>query len=57
MATGTTDVAVDECRIDGDRLLRRLAELAEIGAIEGTQGCSRLALTDDDAAGRALVTT
>ncbi|MEM9042615.1 MAG: Zn-dependent hydrolase [Actinomycetota bacterium] len=44
-------------RIDGDRLLRRLLELGEIGAIEGTTGCARLALTDEDRAGRDLVRT
>jgi N-carbamoyl-L-amino-acid hydrolase len=41
--------------IDGDRLVKRLDELARIGAIEGTQGCCRLALTDEDRAGRDLV--
>ena len=41
-------------RIDADRLLRRLGLLAEIGAIEGG-GCCRLALTDEDRAGRDLV--
>ena len=41
--------------IDGRRLLARLDELAQIGAIEGTQGCARLALTDEDRAGRDLV--
>lgn len=41
--------------IDGERLQRRLAELAAVGAIEGTEGCSRLALTDADRAGRELV--
>jgi N-carbamoyl-L-amino-acid hydrolase len=44
-------------RVDGDRLGRRLDELGAIGAIEGTIGCSRLALTDDDRAGRDLVVT
>ncbi|MGA9276787.1 Zn-dependent hydrolase [Ilumatobacter sp.] len=44
-------------RIDIDRLVRRLMELGEIGAIAGTTGCSRLALTDDDRAGRDLVRT
>ncbi len=44
-------------RIDGDRLLRRLAELGAIGAIEGTEGCARLALTDEDRDGRDLVVT
>ncbi|MCB9560087.1 MAG: M20 family metallo-hydrolase [Kofleriaceae bacterium] len=42
-------------RIDGDRLLRRLAALAEVGAIDGGGVC-RLALTDADRAGRDLVT-
>ncbi len=32
-------------------------ELGRIGAIEGTTGCARLALTDDDKAGRDLVWT
>jgi len=36
------------------RLLDRLAALAEIGAIDGG-GCARLALTDEDKAGRDLV--
>lgn len=43
--------------IDIDRLQRRLAELAAIGAIEGTEGCARLALTDEDRDGRDLVVT
>ena len=43
--------------IDGARLLDRLAELAQIGAIEGTQGCSRLAFSDADREGRDLVVT
>jgi N-carbamoyl-L-amino-acid hydrolase len=42
--------------VDGDRLLARLTELAEIGAIEGG-GCARLALTDEDRRGRDLVVT
>ncbi|MBT8240047.1 MAG: Zn-dependent hydrolase, partial [Acidimicrobiia bacterium] len=41
--------------IDIDRLLGRLADLAAVGAIEGTEGCARLALTDEDRAGRDLV--
>ena len=41
-------------RINGDRLMRRLMELAEVGAIEGGGVC-RLALTDADRAGRDLV--
>ena len=44
-----------ELGIDIDRLLDRLAALGEIGAIEGTEGCARLALTDEDKAGRDLV--
>ena len=43
--------------INIDRLSQRLAELAAIGAIEGTEGCARLALTDEDKAGRDLVVT
>ncbi|WP_230976738.1 Zn-dependent hydrolase [Pseudothauera rhizosphaerae] len=41
-------------QIDPDRLHRRIAALAEVGAIEGG-GCARLALTDADRAGRDLV--
>ncbi|MEZ4454160.1 MAG: M20 family metallo-hydrolase [Nannocystaceae bacterium] len=41
-------------RIDGERLQRRIRELAAIGAIPGG-GCCRLALTDADKAGRDLV--
>ena len=43
-------------RIDGDRLLRRIEDLAAIGPIEGGGSC-RLALTDEDRAGRDLVIT
>lgn len=43
-------------RVDGSRLLSRLADLALIGPIDGG-GSSRLALTDDDRAGRDLVVT
>jgi N-carbamoyl-L-amino-acid hydrolase len=43
--------------IDGRRFQRRLAELAAVGAIEGTEGCARLALTDEDRHGRELVVT
>ncbi len=43
--------------VDGARLLRRLDELAHIGAIPGTRGCSRLALGDGDRQGRDLVVT
>jgi len=44
-----------DLRIDSGRLQRRLADLAAIGEIEGTEGSSRLALTDADQAGRDLV--
>lgn len=48
--TKTTDLAIDI-----DRLQQRLADLAAIGAIDGTEGSCRLALTDEDKAGRDLV--
>ncbi len=44
--------------IDGQRLLRRIDELATIGAIvgaSGERGSARLALTDEDRLGRDLV--
>ncbi|PKO81953.1 MAG: Zn-dependent hydrolase [Betaproteobacteria bacterium HGW-Betaproteobacteria-13] len=41
-------------RINGERLQQRIAQLAEIGAIDGG-GCARLALSDEDKAGRDLV--
>jgi N-carbamoyl-L-amino-acid hydrolase len=47
-------VSAADLRIDGERLLSRLARLAEIGPIDGGGSC-RLALTDDDKAGRDLV--
>ncbi len=46
--------------IDADRLVRRLNELGEIGAVHGPNGewgCARLALTDADRDGRNLVVT
>ncbi len=43
-------------RVDGARLLRRIAALAEISPIEGG-GNNRLALTDADKEGRDLVVT
>ena len=42
--------------IDIDRLMGRLEALAEVGAIDGGGVC-RLALTDEDKAGRDLVTS
>ena len=47
-----------DLRVDGDRLWQRLEALGEIGAVlgpNGERGCARLALTDDDKAGRDLV--
>lgn len=52
-AFSTSDTS--ELSIDIERLSRRLADLASIGAIEGTDGCSRLALTDEDNAARDMV--
>ena len=49
------NLQTSDLRIDIDRLVDRLAALAEIGAIEGTEGCARLALTDEDKLGRDLV--
>ncbi|MDH4277100.1 MAG: M20 family metallo-hydrolase [Acidimicrobiia bacterium] len=46
-----------DLRIDIERLLARLIELSDIGGIDGTTGCSRLAFTDADKAGRDLVVT
>jgi N-carbamoyl-L-amino-acid hydrolase len=46
-------VAID-LQINGSRLLKRIFDLAEVGAIPHG-GCARLALTDDDRAGRDLV--
>ena len=55
-ATGTVaDVSDHGLRIDIQRLTARLDELGAIGAIDGTRGCARLALTDEDRAGRDLV--
>ena len=49
------DVArLDQLRVDGARLLDRLMALADVGAIDGGGVC-RLALTDEDKAGRDLV--
>ena len=43
-----------QLRVNGARLMERLMDLAEIGSIDGG-GCARLALTDEDKAGRDLV--
>lgn len=53
--TGVTlEAGREAVRIDGARLLRRIADLAQVGAIEGGGVC-RLALTDADRQGRDLV--
>jgi N-carbamoyl-L-amino-acid hydrolase len=52
------EYVTDELRIDVDRLWTRLQELGEIGRIDGPNGewgSARLALTDEDRAGRDLV--
>jgi len=52
--------AVEDLRIDGPRLHRRIEALGQIGAVHGPngeQGCARLALTDADRDGRDLVVT
>jgi len=54
MTPGDTN---SDLAVNIDRLEQRLADLAAIGAIEGTEGCARLALTDEDKAGRDLVVT
>ena len=46
--------AVLQQAVDGDRLVRRLRALGEVGGLAGG-GCARLALTDEDRAGRDLV--
>ncbi len=50
-----SSVAGASLRVDAARLVRRLDELGRVGAIDGTTGCARLALTDEDRAGRDLV--
>jgi N-carbamoyl-L-amino-acid hydrolase len=49
-------IMTEDLRINGERLLARIEELASIGAIDGGGSC-RLALTDEDQAGRDLVIT
>ncbi|PWG61485.1 Zn-dependent hydrolase [Sediminicurvatus halobius] len=44
----------DQLRIDGARLWRRIMDMAEIGATPGGGSC-RVALTEEDAEGRALL--
>lgn len=47
-------MSIPELRINAERLMSRLEALAEIGDT-GDGGCCRLALTDEDRAGRDLV--
>jgi len=50
--------SVSDLRIDNARLLQRLADLGDVGAVHGPngeRGCARLALTDEDRLGRDLV--
>ena len=50
--------SVSDLRIDNARLLQRIADLGDIGAVHGPngeRGCARLALTDEDRRGRDLV--
>ena len=47
-------MSLSNLRIDRDRLMSQLSHLAEIGAIDNG-GCCRLALSDEDKAGRDLV--
>ncbi len=47
---------IERLSIDPARLVDRLRELGALGGLPGG-GCSRLALTDDDAEGRKLVTS
>lgn len=54
MTGATLEAGREAVRIDGARLLRRIADLAQVGAIEGGGVC-RLALTDADRQGRDLV--
>ena len=57
---GHLPAAVAALRVDGDRLLRRIADLGTVGPIVGSQGepgSARLALTDEDRVGRDLVAT
>lgn len=51
------ETSPDTLSVHRDRLVQRLLSLGEIGAIAGTTGCARLALTDADKAGRDLVLT
>ncbi len=49
-------MGLQSLRINGDRLIQRIEDLAAIGPYESTGSC-RLALTDEDREGRDLVVT
>lgn len=51
---GMSSIVIPDLHVNGDRLMSRIMDLARLGAIDGG-GCARLALTDEDAAGRDLV--
>ena len=55
MLTDNRDADATELAINSAQFLNRIETLASIGAIPGTSGCSRLALTDEDQAARNLV--
>ncbi len=58
VASSQLSASLADLRIDGDRLLKRLFALGEIGPIRGVNGepgSARLALTDADREGRDLV--
>ena len=46
----TVSSELADLRVDIDRLSHRLAELSAIGGIDGTEGSSRLAFSDEDRA-------
>jgi beta-ureidopropionase / N-carbamoyl-L-amino-acid hydrolase len=48
-------VTTTSTRVDANRMMARLDELASVGAIPDTNGVARLALSDDDRAARDLV--
>lgn len=54
IVSASSNTALQDLRISRERLLHRIHELAQIGAIDGGGVC-RLALTDEDKAGRDLV--
>lgn len=60
IGSGLPSTTLETVKVNGVRLLERLSELGQIGAIEGPNGepgSARLALTDEDRSGRDLVKT